>query len=109
MQSIPERIFRLPTDDSQKAHKKRKLVLGPQHLTFSGHKVKTSSDDIHAYFSRYGKVVDVLCHENPSTRQPSGTGIVIFEQANSVEVALKEQVHYVGASRLKISGYPAEG
>ncbi len=108
MQLLPERIFRLPTDDSQKTHKKRKLVLRPQHLTFSGQKVKTSSDDIRAYFNRYGKVVDVLCHENPSTRQPSGTGIVIFEQASSVEVALKEQMHYVGASRLKISGYPAE-
>ncbi len=70
--------------------------------------MKTYSDDIHAYFSRYGKVVDVLCHENPSTKQPSGTGVIIFEHVDSAVRALKEQMHYVGASRLKIPGYPAE-
>ena len=50
-------------------------------------------ESLHAYFSRYGEVVDCVVMHNPQTGRSRGFGFVTFEDPMNVDAVLNSGPH----------------
>lgn len=78
-----------------------KMVTRTKKIFVGGLSAETSSDDVKAYFSQYGKVDDAMLMFDKSTKRHRGFGFVTFESEDIVDKVCEIHYHEINKKRVE--------
>jgi RNA recognition motif-containing protein len=85
-----EALVNEPTDDEMRAHYQsmqlRKLFIG--NLPY-----KANTENMKAYFAKYGEIVDCNVPFDARTKLSKGFGFIVFQQPETLDMIMKEKIH----------------
>ncbi|GKV20025.1 hypothetical protein SLE2022_324230 [Rubroshorea leprosula] len=90
-------------DDSRKQFRTKKIFVG-------GLSSSLTEDEFRSYFSRFGRITDVVVMHDSMTNRPRGFGFVTFDSEESVENVMQKTFHELSSRLVEVKrAVPKDG